>query len=84
MRPPKDFRGQRIKATMMELRSEPGEFVDFVSHGGTVDLEKSGKPVACIVPPFSNEATVIMPDGSIRGEIPLTCRRNLGNGGYGA
>ena len=84
MIPRKDFRSQRITATMMELRSQPGEFIDFVSHGGTVDLEKSGKRVATMVPPGNDgDSTEILPDGSIRGQIPLTFRRDLGSGGYG-
>lgn len=83
MLPPKDFRGQRVTASMMELRSQPGEFIDFVAHGGTVELEKNGKSVAQIVPSDgSGDTTEIMSDGSIHGQVPLTFRRNLGDGGY--
>lgn len=82
--PRKDFKGQRVTASMMELRGQPGEFIDFVAHGGTVDLEKSGKRVATMVPANADgDETAILSDGSIRGQIPLTFRRNLGNGGYG-
>jgi hypothetical protein len=82
--PRKDFRGQRVTATMMELRGQPGEFIDFVAHGGTVDLEKSGKRVATMIPANNDgDSTTILSDGSIRGQVPLTFRRNLGNGGYG-
>ena len=82
--PHKDFRGQRVTASMMELRGQPGEFIDFVAHGGTVDLEKSGKRVATMIPANADgDSTIIMRDGSIRGRIPLTFRRNLGSGGYG-
>jgi hypothetical protein len=84
MIPCKDFRGQRVTASMMELRSQPGEFVDFVSHGGTVDLEKQGKRVATMIPADGDsDTTTVLSDGSIRGQVPLTFRRNLGCGGYG-
>jgi antitoxin (DNA-binding transcriptional repressor) of toxin-antitoxin stability system len=82
--PRRDFCGQRVTATMMELRGQPGEFIDFVAHGGTVDIEKSGKHVATMIPANSDgDHTKILSDGSIRGQVPLTFRRNLGNGGYG-
>lgn len=82
--PKKDFRGKRAKITMMELRSQPGEVIDSVSHGMVVDIEKSGKLVATLSPPAESEdTTTIHPNGTISGAVPLTFRRNLGNGGYG-
>jgi antitoxin (DNA-binding transcriptional repressor) of toxin-antitoxin stability system len=83
--PNKDFRGQRAKVSMMEFRATPGDVIDRVSHGMTVDVEKNGKLVASVVPPASHsDTTEVMPDGTIKGPIPLTFRRNLGSGGYGS
>lgn len=82
--PSKDFRGQRASISMMELRSAPGDVIDRVSHGMTVDIEKSGKPVASLVPAnCDGDSTVIHSNGNIFGPIPLTFRRNMGSGGYG-
>jgi prevent-host-death family protein len=84
--PEKDFKGQIATVTMMEFRSRPGDVIDRVAHGMVVTVEKNGKPVASLHPASnrSDSGTTIHPNGSISGEIPLTFRRNLGSGGYGA
>lgn len=76
--PKQDYRGQEASVSMMELRAGPGEVIDRVSHGLTVHVEKNRRRVASIVPVQSSANTIIHPDGSITGEIPLTYRRNLG------
>lgn len=82
--PKRDLRGQRATITMMELRSNPGEVIDSVAHGLTVGITKSGKEVAVLTQSDSGkDTTVIYPDGSISGHVPLTLGRNLGSGGYG-
>lgn len=89
--PKKDFRGQDGFVTMMELRSAPGDVIDRVTAGMTVYITKgmkNGKPkiVAVLVPAdyiLNRDTTEVLPDGSVKGFMPLTFRRNLGNGGYG-
>lgn len=82
--PPKDFRGLEASISMMELRSSPGDIFDRVAYGMTIHVEKNGKRIASIVPvAAADETTIIHPNGSISGRIPVTFRRNLGNGGYG-
>jgi antitoxin (DNA-binding transcriptional repressor) of toxin-antitoxin stability system len=82
--PKKDYRGQSAKLTMMELRKALGDAVDRVEHGMKIDIEKNGKIIAALVPAEgAADDTVIHPDGTITGAIPLTFRLNLGNGGYG-
>lgn len=81
--PKKDYRGQTAKLNMMELRAAPGDAIDRVAHGMKIDIEKNGKMVACLMGSGEDmDTTVIHRDGSIAGQIPLTFRRNLGNGGY--
>jgi hypothetical protein len=82
MLPPKDYRGQRAKMTMMELRAAPGDAIDRVAHGMVIDIEKNGKIVG-VLAKYPSEDSVIHADGSITGAVPLTFRQNLGNGGYG-
>jgi prevent-host-death family protein len=64
--------------TMTALRSEPGERIRDVQRGGhSFLITKAGKPAAKLVP--IDDITVVEPDGTIRGEPPLTMRRSLGD-----
>lgn len=87
--PRKTFAGQTATVTMMELRRQPGEVMDRVSHGMVVRVMKRSKHVATIVPASHDSGRlgsdcVVHPDGTIEGEVPLTLRRNLGSGSYGS
>ena len=77
--PTRDYRGQTAAISMMELRAQPGEVMDLVARGMSIRIEKNGKHIATIVPADADgKTTEIMPDGSIKGPIPLTFRNNLG------
>lgn len=41
---------QEVTITMMELRAQPGEVMDFIIAGGTVHVTRQGKNVATIAP----------------------------------
>lgn len=45
-----DTAGQEATITMMQLRSQPGEVLDFIVAGGTVHITRQGKNVATITP----------------------------------
>lgn len=69
------------KITMMQLRSQPGEVLRAVEHDGrTITITKQGKTIAKLVP--AQDTTIIHPDGGVEGELPITFRRDLGDGGY--
>jgi hypothetical protein len=76
------------KLTMMEFRKQPGERItDIVRNGDSFLITKQGKPVAILAPPqllkdLDERECVIRSDGSFSGGVPLTFRRNLGEGGY--
>lgn len=81
--PKRDYKGQKAKISMMELRAAPGEVIDRVAHGMVIEVEKNGKVVAVLAGSNPKQDTIIHPDGTITGAIPLTFKNDLGNGGYG-
>jgi prevent-host-death family protein len=63
--------------TLTEFRAEPGERIrDVQRHGRSFLLTKAGKPAAKLVP--VDDATLVTPDGTIRGELPVTFKAPLG------
>ena len=50
-----DFTGQSQTVDMMGLRNAPGEAVEFVRHGGTLNIQKNGKPVAVLSSSFYSD-----------------------------
>jgi len=83
--PKRDYAGKEAVISMMELRAKPGEVMACAEAGLVIHVEKSGKHIASITPACAiGDFTEIHPDGSITGPVPLTLRRNLGNGGYGS
>lgn len=74
--PRKSYLGQMFTLTMMELRALPGEVIDRVRYGAVARIFKNGRHVASIVPPNQeSETTIVHPDGSFEGRIPVTYRR---------
>lgn len=63
--------------TMTQFRAEPGERItDIVRDRASFLLTKGDKPVAKLTP--IDDTTEILPDGVVKGELPLTFRRPLG------
>jgi prevent-host-death family protein len=57
---------------MTELRTEPGERLRDVHRGrASFVITKAGKPIAKLVP-IDDDRTIILPDGRILGEPPLS------------
>ena len=48
--PKRDASAQEVTITMMELRQQPGNALDFVLAGGTIHITKNGKNVATLAP----------------------------------
>ena len=64
--------------TLTEFRSEPGERIrDVQKEGRSFLLTKAGKPAAKLVP--VDDVTIVEPDGTVRGEMPVTFRTPLGD-----
>lgn len=85
--PKLSFVGETATVTMMELRSNPGEILDRVSRGLTVNVTKSGKWVATMKAPSlsisADDTIIVRPDGTTEdGRKPLTFGLDLG-GEYG-
>lgn len=65
------------KITMMALRSQPGEVLRAVEvDRRTITITKQGRDAAQLVP--CGDATIINPDGTVSGPMPITFRRDLG------
>ena len=63
--------------TMTELRSEPGaRLEDIKRNGDSFLITKSGRPAAILGP--VDDTIEILPNGTIRGERPLTMGLDLG------
>lgn len=45
-----DASAQEVTITMVELRQQPGEVMDFVIAGGTVHITRQGSNIATIAP----------------------------------
>ena len=80
--PKLSFVGETATVTMMELRSNPGEILDRVSRGLTVNVTKSGKWVATMRAPSlaaRDDTIIIRPDGTTEcGRKPLMFGLDLG------
>jgi prevent-host-death family protein len=64
--------------TMTDFRSEPGERIrDVQREGRSFLVTKAGKPAAKLVP--VSDVIIIEPDGTIRGEHPVTMKLALGD-----
>lgn len=67
------------RITMTQLRSQPGEVLRAVEYDGReITITKNGHDAARLVP--SDDVCIVHPDGSFSGALPVTFRRNLGNG----
>jgi len=66
-----------IKITMMQLRKEPGEYINHqvYKHGQTIVITHCGKEIAQICP---IDSTFIDSNGKIHGATPLTYKNSLG------
>jgi hypothetical protein len=68
--------------TMMQLRSQPGEYAHRAyKHGEIFIVTSQGRPWFKICP-IDSETTIVKSDGTVIGPKPLTFRQNLG-GEYG-
>ncbi len=63
--------------TITDVRRQPGEYLRAVEYDDrSFTITRHGEPVAQLVPVGD---CVIESDGIIRGELPVTFRRNLGS-----